>query len=134
MLRLATALFLCAFTLSAQGRVPQQFRYERLIVVVPMVGTGATDDPIRPMFSPTPDEMQSGKSPFISVDYELSDDGKTALVEFVALDRSAFAEIRASSSREVKFFERGKNTKAEVEQEFSKVKSGYEFKSDRRAK
>jgi hypothetical protein len=80
----------------AQRRVHPRNLYERLVCVVEMTGSGLTaDDPRRPMFAPLP--PAPGEEPkrngIIAFTYIESDDGRYALVEFVALDRSAFAEI-----------------------------------------
>lgn len=125
MFRALTLLLLCACAVSAQGRVPKEFLDERIMVVVPMIGQGTAEDPMRPMFMPKPADI--AKSPFLSIQVELSDDGKTALVEFVARSKDAFKEILAARGKDVKVFERGKNKKEDVEQEFGKVKSGYKF-------
>lgn len=116
----------CAFTMVAQDRVPEQYLHERILAIVPMIGAGTSEDPIRPMFMPKPGE--ESKSPFLSVQYEISDDGKSALVEFVAPDKEAFKEILAARGRDAQVFERGKSSTEEVEREFSKVKQNYKFR------
>jgi hypothetical protein len=139
----ALALVCASFVpprLDAQQRVPQEFQHERIMVIVPMIGTGKVGDPIRPMFTPLPSSATPATQPtraaqevapvqpkFLSMQYELSDDGKTALVEFVAKDRSAFKEILDYQGTDVKKFEPGKNTKDDVEREFKKVKPLYTF-------
>ena len=52
----------------------------------------------------------------------MSDDGRFALVVFSAADRAAFAHIRMSGRADVKWFERGRSTKAEIEREFRRYK------------
>ncbi len=82
--------------------------YQRVICVVPMVGSGTLADPKRPLFSPVAGEQPSivlkkskgfTDAPVI-VGYHsvLSDDGQRAIVEFVARDRAAFAPATPSPS------------------------------------
>lgn len=76
-------------------------RGEHLIAVVPMVGTGTPSDPRRPMFVPNPEDvsaaMASGQAPnFLSIHFVMADDGKNAIVEFVAKDRAALKQILAA--------------------------------------
>ena len=127
MIRAIVLTLTCVCTLLAQSSVPKEFQNERIMAIVPMVGTGTAKDPIRPMFAPTPDEGISGKSKVLSFTYELSDDGKIALVEFVAKDRDSLKDILVSKVPGVKVFERNKNTKDDVEREFQKVKPSYTF-------
>jgi hypothetical protein len=104
-------------------RVPQEMLGERLIAVVPMVGAGRTEaDPIRPKHTPVPLTAQQirdarnavrpseaeleleRKRRIVAFTYVLSDDGKSAIVEFVANDRAAFSSIL--EDREVRVFEK----------------------------
>jgi hypothetical protein len=129
-LRALALTLLSGILLAAQDRVGAGFQNERIIVIVPMVGAGTEEDPIRPMFVPKPSEnLAPDASQFLSVKYELSDDGQTAVVEFVARNKTAFKKILASREEGVKVFERGKHTKADLEREFRKV--GSEQESDR---
>ena len=71
-----------------------------------MVGTGSVRDPKRPLFVPAPalprgtpviDRTKPVDADFTAItgfSYHLSDDGKYALVEFIARDPQAFQEIR----------------------------------------
>jgi len=76
----------------SQSRVPHYSLHERVLLVVPMVGAGTYSDPRRPLFAPAPGERRTPNG-IHSFSYEVSDDGKFALVEFVALDRSAPAPL-----------------------------------------
>jgi hypothetical protein len=78
--------------------------YERLICVVPIVGTGTVDDPKRPMFVPLPGHAAADARPskgfsdppaIVGFHSVLSDDGQSAIVEFIARDRAAFKPILA---------------------------------------
>ena len=78
-----------------------------------------------PLFAPKPGEKPGPGGP-LSYSMTLSDDGKSAIVEFSARDRKAFAEILNSRRPDVKAFERGKATKEEIENEFRKVKKDFD--------
>jgi methylase of polypeptide subunit release factors len=65
------------------------------------------------------------KTDFTAAQVFYSDDGRTALVEFVANDPDALKEILASRVPGVKAFERGRTTKQEVEAEFRKYKPNF---------
>jgi hypothetical protein len=93
-------------------------RYERLVAIVPMVGRGTLDDPKRPLFMPV--RQTPGPDSFLSVTYDLSDDGNYAVVEFVAATRRAFAPILAAGRPDVKVFEPGKARKQDAEVEIRK--------------
>jgi len=62
--------------------------------VVPLVGSGSTGDPIRPMMVPSPgaasQQPADGPPDLLGYQMQLSDDGKFALVEFVFHSPLAF--------------------------------------------
>lgn len=119
-------LALSAQLLLAQHRVDPRNLHERLITVVKLTGKGTYDDPIRPMYAPLPSQVDTrAKSAIISFHYVLSDDGKYALVEFMARDRSAFAPILADQS--LKCFIKDKDTQTDVELELKKYKKDFDF-------
>ena len=115
-LAVLTLLPLLAPSLPAQHRVSPHARYERIWCVVPIVGSGTAEDPRRPMFAPWPPAGANEPAPsgIIAWQWLEADDHKSALVEFVALDRSAFAAIRNTQGSGVRIFEREKQTWAEV--------------------
>lgn len=87
-----------ALLLAQTQTSPAQFRkvdplltHERIIAIVPMIGAGTAKDPKRPLFSDLP-----GITGFTA---ELSDDGRTALVEFVAKDRTRLNALANSGQR-----------------------------------
>ena len=63
----------------------------------------------------------------IAYGWQPSDDGTFALVEFVAVERAAFAPILADKS--LKVFEKGKARREEVEAEFRKHKKDFRFET-----
>ena len=97
--------------------------------MVPLVGKGTADDPRRPAFVPAP--APKGTPPptngIIGFTMVLSDDGKSALVEFVARDRAALAAILADTRPGVKVFEKGKAKRDEILLEFRKHKKDFDF-------
>lgn len=112
---LATSL-VSVLPVSAQQRADGRLGYERLVAVVPMVGSGTYEDPRRPAYvpdyllrsresqfqgrseaevSPIAQALARGEIPkaIVGFHYELSDDEQFALVEFQATDRSAFVPL-----------------------------------------
>ena len=114
----------------AQHKVDPKNTYNRLICVVPMVGTGKVDDPRRPQYAPWP-PPKPGQAParnaIIAYTHLASDDGKLALVEFVALDRAAFAGILNDKS--VTSFHKGKDKKEDIEKELRKYRKDFDLNS-----
>lgn len=129
MLRAVVLLLVSLTALCAQGRVSPEMMYHRVWAVVPLIGKGTSDDPRRPMFAPTRAELaenlKSGsRSGVISFSMQLSDDGKSALVEFVGVTPADLKFIVNSKVPGVKAFERGVAKKADIEAEFQKQKRG----------
>ncbi|MEZ5355295.1 MAG: hypothetical protein R2762_21890 [Bryobacteraceae bacterium] len=91
---------------------------ERVLVVVPMVGSGSGEDPRRPLVMPRPG--QALPDGVMSMRFEESDDGKTALVEVVARDRQSLTGALAAFANraDVKRFDKGKARKEDIEAEF----------------
>ena len=121
-------LLILSNTLYAQAQ-PARVRnaHEQLFAVVPMAGAGTFEDPRRPLFALRPGETGTPDAPpILSFTYEVSDDGRFALVVFSAADRAAFAHIRASGRADVKWFERGRATKDEIEREFRRFKRDFD--------
>ena len=72
----------------AQRRVDPKFRYDRVIAVVPFAGKGTPADPKRPQYAPWPPSKDPNG--ILAFTYLPSDDGRLAIVEFVARNRAAF--------------------------------------------
>jgi hypothetical protein len=122
--------FLCAAgsQLTAQPRVDARNMYERVMAVVPMIGSGTFADPKRPKYAPSPAELQTAhatRQGILGFAHVASDDGQFALVEFVARDRSAFQAILADTT--VKSFLKGRDKREDVEAEFLKHKKDFDF-------
>jgi hypothetical protein len=114
-LRLIFPLLVCALLAPAQNRVDSRNLHERIIAVAPLTGAGTYADPRRPMFAPSAAETRIG-SGIIEYRWTPTDDGKYAVVEFVARDRKALAPILADA-RTLKAFEKGKAKKDDIERE-----------------
>lgn len=125
----------------AQPRVDRQNVGYRVIAIVPMVGTGTYDDPKRPLFAPrigleSADVVSArGAQKFfndaatgvIEFKYEVSDDGKWAIAEFVFQNRPALNAVMASGRTDVKIFEKGMASKALILAEAKKLKINFDL-------
>jgi hypothetical protein len=101
--------------------------HERLLCVVPMVGSGTPADPFRPMYAPLPG--QASQDGIIAFAFQISDDGKHALVEFVANSQSAFSGILNSTNLSVRVFHKGTDTPANITTAFQQYKKNFNFSS-----
>ena len=128
-----------SFVVTAQQKVDPRNRYERLICIVPMIGSGTYEDPRRPAYVPTDQDREklSPEEAILGYSFILSDDEQWALVEFAAIEREAFSKILADAKGELsgtdspipltarpdfKVFEKGKVTRVAVERAFRKFK------------
>ncbi len=116
--------------------------YERMLCIVPMVGEGTAEDPRRPQFAPTEKQLEitrtivlesgdeiPGKG-IIAFGYQESDDGKFAIVEFVARSRSAFREITESKDQRIQIISRKRKSKQErsvLQTELRKYKKDFDL-------
>ena len=134
MLRTITLLLLLMNALFAQNRVSPEMMYHRVWAVVPVIGSGKPDDPKRPMFVLSPAESAAkakngDRTGITAFSMQLSDDGKSALVEFVGETPAELKFIVNSQAPGVKAFARGTATKAQIEAEFQKYKAGFSLSS-----
>ncbi|MEZ5356824.1 MAG: hypothetical protein R2762_29655, partial [Bryobacteraceae bacterium] len=106
----------------SQYQVEERHRHERLIAVVPMIGSGTYEDPKRPLLTPASVKADDG---ILAYSYELSDDGKSAIVEIVARDRKALQPILNAGRADVKAFLKGRDKLEDVEREVRKVKKDF---------
>ncbi len=132
-IRLLLALiFVCALA-PAQHRVDPRNRYVHVLAIVPMVGSGTPTDPLRPDYAPLPPSAagpvsaQTGASAeqIIGFSYQVSDNGKFALVEFVARSRDAFKALLSDTRPGVKAFIKGQASRADILAAFQAVKAGF---------
>ena len=121
-----------------QQKVDPHFTYYRVYCVVPLVGTGVAGDPIRPTFVPVPSLPEPGtaeagistatrNSGIIAFYHEVSDDGKWALAEIVARNRSALQPILTDTTPGVWAAEKGTISRAQLQAVFGKFKKNIDL-------
>lgn len=110
-LRLLVALVLLSSIALAQRAVDPKFTYHRVICVVPLVGSGTAEDPKRPRYAPLPDAQ--APNDIIGFAYLPTDDGASAVVEFVARTRAGLQFLFDDQS--IKPFELGRVAKDDIE-------------------
>jgi hypothetical protein len=100
--------------------------YERVLAIVALAGSGSVEDPVLPMYAPSPRGGDpTSRAGIIAYTYVLSDDGKFALVEYVARDRAAFHAILAD--RNVKAFIKGVHKREDAEAAFKLLKKDFDI-------
>ena len=115
-----------AASLLGQRRVDPKNTYVRIICVVPITGTGTAADPRRPQYAPAVAAAPNLATPgIIGFMHQTSDDGKFALVEYVAKSQAAFAPIL--SDKQIKVFVKGKDKKSDIEAELKKYKKDFDL-------
>lgn len=122
----------CASCVFAQNQVDPRNLHERVIAVVPIIGAGTYADPKRPLFAPTPTETSKGGG-IIEYQWTPSDDGRYAVVEFVAKTRAGLMSIM-TDARTLKVFEKGKSKKDEVEKELKKYRKDFSLEVGKKEK
>ena len=126
----AAAVLVCLHTMipsaNAQQRVDPRNMYERVLAIVPLTGSGSVEDPILPMYAPNPRTTDpTSRAGIIAYTYVASDDGKFALVEFVARDRAAFKTLLADAS--VKAFVKGVHPLADAVAVFKQFSKNFDI-------
>ena len=89
--------------------------YYRILCVLPLVGAGTRQDPVRPKYIPLRTPATAYHSGIIAWTQMPADDGKHAIVEIVATTQTAFQPILSDASPDVVVFQRGTHTKAQTE-------------------
>ena len=125
--RIAAALLLVSLCASAQDRkVPTQNQHERVIALVPFVGSGTMDDPKRPMFAPAPGDADAGsQTAIVAFHFVPTDDGTMAIVELIARNRAAFKDILANTNPAILVFLKGRDVPSTIELAMQKYKKGF---------
>jgi hypothetical protein len=105
---------------------------ERVLAIVPMIGTGSVEDPRRPLFCPTPNDFAKPPDPnhrpiIVSYRFEPSDDGRTAIVEYTGFDRVALSKVIKSEDPAFRRMDFDKSTPAEIDRELKKVKQNFDL-------
>jgi hypothetical protein len=119
------AILLASGLMGQHNRVDSRNTDHRVLCVVPMVGQGTPADPKRPQYAPWPPTPNASRTAIVSYSHQVSDDGRFALVEFVARDRQAFDAIFKDKS--VKVFEKGKDKKEDIDKELKKFKKDFDL-------
>jgi hypothetical protein len=119
--RLLTGLLMLAGVVYAQHSVDPRNTYHRVICVVPMIGSGTAADPKRPQYAPAPGSYSpDGIVAFTQVP---TDNGKFAIVEFVARKRSALQAILADTT--ITAYEKGTQSASAIETALQALKKGF---------
>jgi hypothetical protein len=134
----AIAILITGISAQVRRLEPNQ-AYERIICIVPIIGAGTAEDPRRPMFTPADPakerfdriraEGASERPDFgiMAFTFQESDDGRRAIVEFVARSHDAFRPILNSGRADVRVFRRGRVAKAELLTELRRVKRSFDL-------
>lgn len=109
--RLLMGLLALALAASGQRRVDPKNAYHRVIAVVPLAGSGTASDPTRPKYAPWP--VSTDPNGIIAFVFEPTDDGKSAIVEFVAQNSTAFLALLADKT--ITVYEKGAVSKQVIE-------------------
>jgi hypothetical protein len=108
----AFAVLLSIFPVYAQHAVDPAQRYHRLICLEHLNGSGQKGDEIKPDYVPSGATSREG---IIAWGMQLTDDGKMAIVQYVAVNRHALDTILADTRPEIKVFEIGHDKPAIIE-------------------
>lgn len=103
-------------------------QYVRLVCLVHLQGSGKLGDAVRPEYTPATDGTAS-RNDVLAWSAQLTDDGKMAIVQLVAANPLAFSAIRTDQRPEVRVFEIGKNSRAEIETEMRKHRKDFSLDS-----
>jgi hypothetical protein len=96
-----------------------------------MIGSGTIDDPKRPMFAPARQDIATAvanhQAPAIlQSHFVIADDGVTAIVEFVAPNRTALKPIlAAAAAASIKIYDPAHISVAAVNAALQKIKRGF---------
>jgi hypothetical protein len=107
--------------------------YPRFISIVPMIGSGTMQDPLRPLFAPSPQSSGTTADPLnassqiVAFQTVPTDDGKAAIVVFVARSYAAFGPI-LRDSRVLKTFDRNRWSEDDLIRELRKYKKNFDLK------
>jgi hypothetical protein len=96
---------------------------ERILVVCPMTGTGTTEDPVRPSV------VRALEGERLSYRWMASDDGKSAIVEVGARNRSELKRMLDDKDLEGKVFMPWKHKKDDVEKALKKWRKDFDIES-----
>ena len=107
----------------SQDRVDARSRYERVLAVVPLVGTGNGADARRPLHAPE----RLSPAGIIAWSCQPADTSALAVCEFVARDRKALLPILNDSRIAGRVFDKTRSAKADIEREIRKHKRDFDL-------
>jgi hypothetical protein len=93
MIRTLIMISVLTGALNAQQRVSPGLTYHRVLAVSPLVGTGKSGDVKRPVFISATPSAANDRSGVLGYQMQLSDDGQSALVEYVFTSPAAFQAV-----------------------------------------
>jgi hypothetical protein len=123
--RLVTGLLAIVCLLCAQRRVDPRNTYHRVICVVPLEGSGTAADPTRPKYAPWP--ASQDPAGIMGFYFEPTDDGKSAVVEFVAQNRAALLTIL--SDKTIQAFEKGIASQVTIDAAIQPVREDFSLET-----
>ena len=121
--RLIVGVLLSVCLMLAQRRVDPRFSAIRVICMVPLVGNGTAADPRRPEYAPWP--VSQDPNGIIAFAFVPTDDGKSAIAEFVARNRAALLPILNDKS--VTSFEKGRASKSAIESALKQFRKDFDM-------
>lgn len=116
----------------SQRRVDATQMYQRVYIVVPMVGSGTWSDPKRPALMPA-SLTPGNRSGIIAFNQVASDDGQFALVEVVCATNKDLANVlstvnaQASQITGFQVFQKATSTPAQVQTAFQALKKNFDI-------
>jgi hypothetical protein len=146
----AVVIVVCLYVIAApiygQPPVSPRNSYERILVVLPLIGSGTAADPVRPSLIPAPGSATPNilnitpsapvnatpvaggpsypQNLILGYTWVPSDDGNFALTEIVMRDRSAFSAIKALPG--VTAFIKGVDKLANIQATFQQYKKNFD--------
>jgi hypothetical protein len=103
--------------------VDPQNVYTHIITVVPFTGKGTYADPKRPLYLPASRASATSRTDILGFTYLPSDDGLFAIVEYVAVNKTALQPILSDKTLTV--FQKGVHSQAVIEAAMQKYRKGF---------
>jgi hypothetical protein len=123
--RLLVGMLALTLVVCAQRRVDPRNTYNRVIAIVPLTGSGTATDPKRPKYAPWP--VSQDANGILGFVFEPTDDGKSAVVEFVAQNRAAFSVLLADKTIQV--YQKGTLSRSAIESAIKPVRRDFSLDS-----
>lgn len=113
--------------------------HQHIFAIVPITGSGTIADPKRPMFAPAQVRpvvtnaigaaaaTSAPRTGIVAYHMQVTDDGKSAIVEFIAPSLSDLKDILTTSDSRVQVFRKGVQSKDAMEAAFKTRKKDFSF-------